>query len=56
LTDGLIFSSFVRLALIAMIVGILYGVVAFLFVLMAHALFMAHVRGNASACRCIRAR
>lgn len=43
---GLIFSSLVWLALAITIVGIFYGLAIFAFILIAHALFLAYVRGN----------
>jgi len=43
---GVILSSFVWLAMVFSIVGLIYGVFIFLGVLMAHALFLAYVRGN----------
>jgi Zn-dependent protease with chaperone function len=43
---GVVFSSVVWLALVVTIVGILYGVLILLGMLMAHALFLAHIRGN----------
>ncbi len=43
---GLIFSSFVWAALVISIVGLAYGLVIGFAVLVAHALFLAHVRGN----------
>jgi Zn-dependent protease with chaperone function/type II secretory pathway pseudopilin PulG len=44
---GVVFSSLVWLALVVSIVGILYGAAIAAFTLMAHALFLANVRGNA---------
>lgn len=43
---GVIFSSLVWLALVVSIVGLVYGLSTFLFVLMVHGVFLAHVRGN----------
>lgn len=42
----MVFSSIVWLVLIVSVVGILYGAFILLFMLMAPALFLAHVRGN----------
>src|SRR5688572_3301060 len=41
-----IFSAMAWLGIVISIVGLLYAVFIGLFVLMAHALFLAHVRGN----------
>jgi Zn-dependent protease with chaperone function len=43
---GALFSSIVWLALIVSVIGIFYGAMFLAFVLIAHALFLAHVRGN----------
>ncbi len=43
---GVIFSAFVWLGMVISIIGLLYGAMIFLGVLMAHALFLAYVRGN----------
>jgi Zn-dependent protease with chaperone function/type II secretory pathway pseudopilin PulG len=43
---GIVFSSLVWLALIVSIFGIFYGAIGVVFGLVAHALFLAHVRGN----------
>jgi len=44
---GIIFSSLFWLALVVSIFGIFYGVIGIAFGFIAHALFLAHVRGNA---------
>lgn len=44
---GVLFSSLVWLAMVVSIVGIFYGLAGLLFTLIAHALFLAHVRCNA---------
>jgi Zn-dependent protease with chaperone function/type II secretory pathway pseudopilin PulG len=43
---GAVFSAMVWLALIVSLVGILYGVIGFVFALVTHALFLANVKGN----------
>ena len=43
---GAAFSAIVWLLLIFSVVGIFYGLVGVIFSLIAHALFLAHVRGN----------
>jgi len=43
---GVIFSSIAWLVLVVSIIGLLYGALGALFVLCAHALFLAHVRAN----------
>ena len=43
---GAVFSSLVWLAVVLSLVGLLYALFIGLFVLAAHALFLAHVRGN----------
>ena len=44
---GAIFSGFVWLLLVVSIVGVFYGVMGVVISLVIHALFLAHVRGNA---------
>jgi Zn-dependent protease with chaperone function/type II secretory pathway pseudopilin PulG len=44
---GAVFSGFVWLALVLTIVGIFYGLIGFGLALVAHALYLANVRGNA---------
>lgn len=43
---GVVLSSLVWLVMIVSIIGLLYGGLVFVGVLMAHALYLAHVRGN----------
>ncbi|HEY2027805.1 MAG TPA: M48 family metallopeptidase [Myxococcales bacterium] len=43
---GVVFSSIAWLALVVSIIGAVYGAIILAFVLAAHALFLAHVRGN----------
>jgi len=43
---GVIFSSVIWLLLIVSIIGLFYGGIALVFVLIAHALHLAHVQGN----------
>jgi Zn-dependent protease with chaperone function/type II secretory pathway pseudopilin PulG len=43
---GVVFSALVWLALVLSIVGVFYGVIGVIFTLMAHALFLANIKGN----------
>jgi len=44
---GAVFSGLVWLVLIISVVGVVYGLIGVAFSLVVHALFLAHVRGNA---------